>query len=407
MALKSRRTVRARAGIRQLETIANRAQHMLAKLCDDPLEWNLRKVAPSFTSNQVAKLCHIDRAALNYLCTRGRKDGYSVGTLNKDSYNRTFTLAETQEFVRANGCFQPRPQGLKGIICTVANFKAGVGKTTCAVGLAQGLTLRGYKVLLIDVDPQAGSTMLLGYIPDIEIDEDMTIMPVINGKQQDLQYTPIQTYWNELDLIPSCHALFDADLFLVTNQEGNASFNFWTVLDTALERLRYHYDVIVIDTPPNLSYLTTAAFMAADGLIIPMPADALDFISSTQFFRKLAELVKQHNKNRDVEKNFEFIKVVISKLNSLDTTTAIMKEWVRQTYHELVTTAEIIQTDIVKDAGTTFQTLYEIKQYDGSQKNFTRALEALDSFIGEIDAAVQNAWQVRIAAGIAYDRSGV
>ena len=401
MALKLLKVVRSRAGINQLETIANHAQHMLAKLCDDPSEWNLKKIAPSFTSNRVAKLCQIDRAALNYLCTRGRKDGCPVGTLNEGSHNRTFTLAETQDFVRANGCFRPRPEGLKAIICAVGNFKAGVGKTTCAVELAQGLTLRGYKTLLIDVDPQASSTMLLGYIPDIEIDEEMTIMPIINGNQQDLQYAPLPTYWDQLDLIPSCPALFDADRILMSNQGENASLSFWTVLDTSLEPLRQHYDVILIDTPPNLAFLTSAVFMASDGLIIPILADTLNFISSTQFFRKLAELVERYNRNRDVEKNFEFIKVVLSKLNSSNATTAIMKEWIRQTYHELVTTASMIETDIVKDADTMFQTLYDIEQYNGSQRKFARALETLDSFIEEIDAAVQNAWQVRIAEGVA------
>lgn len=168
MALKPLRTVRSRVSVGGLASIADRAEQMLMKLREDT-EWNIWKVAPSFSSSKVAKLCHIERADLNYLCTRGRKDGYPTGTLNDKNSSRMFTLAETQAFVRANGQYRPRPKGQKGIVCGVGNFKADVGKTTCAVGLAQGLTLLGHQVLLIDLDPQASSTFLMGCWADVDV----------------------------------------------------------------------------------------------------------------------------------------------------------------------------------------------------------------------------------------------
>jgi chromosome partitioning protein len=399
MALKSFKTVHSRVGVGRLATIADRAQNVLVKLCDDSFKRNLKKVAPMFTSSKVARLCDINRVDLNYLCTRGRRDGYPVGTITEESRSRMFTLAEAQAFVRANGRYQPRPTGQKGIICAVGNLHADVSKMTCAVAIAQGLTLKGHKVLLIDLDPHASSTMLLGYIPDVEIGEEMTLMPVINGEQQDLRYACISTYWDELDLIPSCHALVNADLYLSNDQVRSKSFDFWTVLDTALEPLRHQYDIILVDTPSNFSYLTTAAYMAADGLIVPLPPETLDFASSSWFFRKIAELVEQINKKRDIEKNFEFIRVVLSKVNLLDATTAVMRDWIKHTYHELVTTAAIIETNIIKNAGLKFQTLYDIDQFCNNEKSFVLAFEAFDSLIKEIDFAVQNAWQVRITEG--------
>ena len=61
-------------------------------------------------------------------------------------------------------------------------------------------------------------------------------------------------------------------------------FEFWRVLDRGLDTARTNYDVIVIDTPPALSYVTINALMAADGVIMPLPPSALDFASSAQFW---------------------------------------------------------------------------------------------------------------------------
>ena len=396
MPLKPPKTVRSRVSISELTTIADRAQQMLMDVRADITACNVRKVAPAFTSSKVAKLCHIERATLNYLCNRGKKDGYPVGTLSGESRSRMFTLAETQAFVRANGRYQPRPGGQKGIVCAIGNFKANVGKTTCIVGLAQRLTLQGHKVLLIDLDRQASSTMHMGYVPDVEICEEMTVMPLIYGEHQDLRYAVKPSYWDGLNLIPSCSALFGSDYYLAKRQASNASFDFWTILDTALVPLRDQYDVILIDTPRTLSHLAIAAFIAADGLIVPLPPEVLDFTSSTHFFRNFADLFEQLNKNHKVEKNFEFIKVVLSKVQSSHVTTTVMEEWIHHTYHALVTTGAIIETDTAINESTKFQTLYDIEQYDGSQKSFERALQSFDGVVAGIEAAIQNTWKVRL-----------
>src|ERR1700742_5240277 len=87
-------------GVDQLSAIADRAEGTLAKLRDDLLEPWPRKMAPIVTGSRLAKLCKLDRAQINYLCTRGHRDGLPVGTLKGSSRNREFSMAEAQQFVR-------------------------------------------------------------------------------------------------------------------------------------------------------------------------------------------------------------------------------------------------------------------------------------------------------------------
>ncbi|MCY0916506.1 ParA family protein [Massilia antarctica] len=394
-ALKPLPPVKSRINIRGLVEIADRAQVTLTNLRDDLLEPWPRKMAPEISSSRLAKLCQIDRTQLNYLCTRGDKGTYPTGTLSGTKRSRMFTVAEAQDFVRANGAFKGKPPGMKAIACAVGNFKGGVGKTTQTVAIAQGLTLRGYRGLLIDLDPQASATTLMGYVPDAEITEDMTVMPVVYGDELSLEYALIASYWPGLDLIPSCPALFGADYFLPNKQAADPKFEFWKVLDNALEPLRHKYDFIMIDTPPTLSYLAIGSFMATDGLIVPLPPETLDYASSTQFFRQFADLFEQLNDSKSIEKEFEFIKIVLSKVKQSAATTPVVKAWIKQTYHELLATAEIIETDIVMNASAEFKTVYDLSSYEGSVKTFNRALESFDAVVDEVESDIQNAWHRR------------
>lgn len=392
MLIKDLLPARATVDIDGLMTIADRAQGTLQKLRDDLLEPWPRKTPPMITGSRLAKLCKIDRMQLNYLCNKGE---IPTGVLKGNGRSREFTLAEAQSIVRKIGPYKQRPDGAKGIVICVGNFKGGVGKTTLTVAMAQSFTTHGHKVCLIDLDPQASTTTLMGYVPDAEVTEDMTVMPVVYGEQPDLTFAPIPSYWDGIDLIPSSPALFGADYFLPNKQSLEPDFQFWKVLDTAMEPLRDKYDVIVIDTPPTLSYLAIASFMATDGMVIPLPPETLDYASSTQFFRQFAELFKTLRSGKSVEKQFEFIKIVLSKVKHSTSTTDVVKSWIKQTYHELLGVSEILETDLVMNASAEFKTLYDLTSYDGSVKTYNRAIDAFDAVVDELEIEVQNAWTHR------------
>ena len=170
-----------------------------------------------------------------------------------------------------------------GAIIAFANQKGGVGKTTSAVNIAAALGKLGKKVLLVDMDPQGNATSGVG-VSKKEIKASTYELLIGTAKAED---TILQTKFKNLSIIPSNIALVGAeiDLLEVEKREQCAK--------NALSPLKEVYDYILIDCPPALSMLTINAFVAADGLVIPMQCEyfALEGLSQlTGTVKKVRQL---------------------------------------------------------------------------------------------------------------------
>lgn len=168
-------------------------------------------------------------------------------------------------------------------ILAFANQKGGVGKTTSAVNIAAALGKMGKRVLLVDMDPQGNATSGVG-VSKKEIKSSMYEVLIGSCRPEE---AVIVTKFKNLSLIPSNIALVGAevDLLEIEKREGCAK--------RALDALKEGYDYILIDCPPALSMLTVNAFVAADGLIIPMQCEyfALEGLSQlTGTVKKVRQL---------------------------------------------------------------------------------------------------------------------
>jgi len=380
-----------RQTLEDIELQAQKISGMMERIRVAMLAPTCSKTAPLLGAVQLAELCGVDKAKIAYRLTRGE---LPIGTMQGN--RREWTMSEAQVWAKDLRASHLRPSGAVGITITVANFKGGVAKTTSAVTLAQGLSMRGHKVLLLDLDPQGSATTLFGVLPDAEVDTQHTAMSLFVGDEQDLQYAVRKTYWPNIDLVCAAPLLYGAEFALPARQAQDPGFEFWRVLDRGLDVSREIYDVIVIDTPPSLSYVTINALMAADGVIMPLPPSALDFASSAQFWDLFSDLCNQLIRSRGKNKSFEFIDVLLSRVEASDMASSVVRQWVLEGYGDKVLPIEIPKTSVAATASAEFGTVYDLPRGSVNAKTFSRARVAYDRMCELIEQQIEAVWARQI-----------
>jgi len=323
-----------------------------------------------------------------------------------------------------------RPKDLPAKIVAVANFKGGVGKTSTAAHLAMSAALDGYRVLVIDLDSQGSMTSIFGgkvadewqtifpllarhYATHLRAENqqrmnrgeaplplDPTMTEALKIKAQDLVQ---KTHWPNIDLIGAQLNLYWAEFQIPVWRMQARGWKLWDALTEVLaaDGLLDAYDLIFLDTPPALGYLTINGLTAADILLVPVGASFLEFDSTGRFFDMLHATFGSIEEGENIaaralgreEIHFEWdaVRAVITRYDGAQQAelAALMQAYLGRT----LSPYRQDFTALIGQAGERVSGIYEADYRDFNRDTYIRGRETFDETYAAFKRLLLGCWR--------------
>lgn len=360
------------------------------------------------------------------------------GTAHVEGGTRWFTLDEVlrlrahfAEGGARNRRYLPwRPKGLPAKLVAVANFKGGVGKTSTAAHLAMSAALDGYRVLVIDLDSQGSMSSIFGarvedewgtvfpllarhYAQHLRADNQRRIergeppQPLDDTLAEALKLTAKdvirRTHWTNIDLIGAQLNLYWAEFQIPVWRMAARGWKLWDALSDVLEQdgVLEAYDIVVLDTPPALGYLTINGLAAADIVLVPTGASFLEFDSTGRFFDMLHSTFRSIEDGENLaaralgrpELAFEWdaVRAIITRYDSAQQAemASLMQGWLGRA----LAPARQGYTALIGQAAEQVAGIYEADYRDFNRETYIRGRETFDETYAMFKRLLIGAWR--------------
>lgn len=269
------------------------------------------------------------------------------------------------------------------------NFKGGSSKSTTTIHLAHYLALNGYRVLAVDLDPQGSLTSMCGISPEIEFD-GLTIYDAIRyDDPAPLSDVIVDTYFPGLWLAPS--RLLLSEFETESAVQSNPDQPFFTRIRNALSQVQDQFDIVLMDSPPQLGFLTIAGMAAATSLVVPLTPSMLD-VSSTAQFLELAGAYMGVIEDAGAALHYDHFKFLITRDEPTDIPSQQLTSFMRALFLDRVMGATALKSTAISDATMLKQSIYEVVRSEMTRATYDRARQSMDAVGAEIERMMHQAW---------------
>ncbi len=364
------------------------------------------------------------------------------GVVEEDGRQRWFSLDEINELrrrVRFRGktLLPERPKG-RALRVAVSNFKGGVGKTVVAQHLANAAALDGYRVLVVDFDPQATLTHSMGLVEVKEWNTVWGIMcrdlcreadriietyddpadspyPAADELPKDVQEIGTMraqdfiqsTSWPTIDIIPSCANAAFVEFASAQYRSLHKAWSFFGCVARYLDELPAdQYDLVIFDCPPAIGYQSLNAAFAADLLYIPSGPGYWEYDSTTSFLGQLGDALQEisdgfatiaADAGIRLPKQFLDVRVLMTRFEAANPLHVAMLQAFRNVFGADVCQNPIEMTRAVEQSGRFQMSVYEQDYREMTRETWKRARQSFDSAYQEFKATMLTAWKARNA----------
>ncbi|WP_313617809.1 plasmid partitioning protein RepA [Agrobacterium sp.] len=382
---------------RHATLLSGQLQQLRTRMYPPKAEKSLRY----FMTNEVSRLTSIPDSTLKLMSSEGRGPVPS----RLENNHRVYTLPQINElrelFAKQKPAdalrFLPRRRDGEHLqVLAIANFKGGSAKTTTCVHLAHYLALQGYRVLALDLDPQASLSAMFGAQPEVDVGANETIYAAL--RYDDAERRPIRdiirkTYFDGIDLIPGNLEVmeYEHETPRVLANKSSTGAIFFERLKLALDEVQDDYDIVILDTPPSLGFLTLSAIYAATSMIITVHPAMLDVASMSQFLLMMGDLIGVLNES-GAQLDQDFIRYLITRHDPNDGPQSQVVAMLRHLFGTDVLLPTSIESTAVEAAGLAKRSLYELEMGQIGRDTHKRAREAVDAVNEAIIELIKNSW---------------
>lgn len=371
---------------------SQRLREMLTQHFASVFQPQQQKQLRDFTSAEAAAYLKVTPGNLRRMHHEGRIPEVKFDKTKRRIYTASDIQSIREAIAANNKSYQlPNRRGDEHCqVLTISTFKGGSAKTTSSIHIAQAMALRGYRVLIIDLDPQASLTSMFGLRP--ELSAEKSIYDVIKyDEPTPMDEVVIKTYFHNLDLAPGSIMLSEFETTTPEALRIPGHLPFYDRLKSAIAEVSDNYDMVFIDCPPQLGFLTLSALFAATGLIVTIVPNMLDVASLSQYLEMMESTISalaEYGAQLDAQ----FIRYVLCRYESNDAAQAQMSGFLRMIFGDRLLTNTFVKSAAVSDANLTQKTVYEISRADVVRSTLDRVLENFNAVTDEIEMVAHAAW---------------